>query len=55
MRTPIDSAQVTDTAERIELLRTVATDVAEAGKVADLQLVDGDALWVDTTLAPADA
>ena len=55
MRTPIDSAQVTDTPERIELLRTVASDVAEAGKVTDLQLLVGDALRVDATLAPADA
>ncbi len=51
MRTPILTAVVTDTPARIALLRTVAADVAEAGKVADLQLVEGDALAVDVTLA----
>ena len=55
MRTPIDRAVVTDTAERIDLLRTVATDVAEAGKVLDLQLVVGDAFTVEVTLTEPDA
>ena len=55
MRTPIERAVVTDTPERIALLRTVAADVAEAGKVVDLQLVEGDAAGVEVTLADADA
>ena len=55
MRTPIERAVVTDTPERIALLRTVAADVAEAGKVVDLQLVEGDAAGVEVTLAESDA
>ncbi len=54
MRTPIEVAEVTDTAERIALLRTVADDVAEAGKVAELRLADGDELSVRATVAPPD-
>jgi valyl-tRNA synthetase len=55
MRTPIERAVVTDTPERIALLRTVSADVAEAGKVEDLQLVEGGELAVDVTLAPTEA
>ena len=55
MRTPIDSAEVTDTPDRIALLRTVVDDVADAGKVARLSLVEGDGLRVLTTFAPAEA
>ncbi|UDY37329.1 valine--tRNA ligase [Dermatobacter hominis] len=51
MRTPIEKAVVTDAPERLALLRSVAADVAEAGKVADLQLVEGDQLGVEVTLA----
>ena len=51
MRTPIERAVVTDTAERLALLRTVAVDVAEAGKVLDLQLVEGETLAVEVTFA----
>ena len=55
MRTPIERAAVTDTPERIALLRTVAADVAEAGKVADLQLVEGEVFGVEATVAGPDA
>ena len=55
MRTPIERAVVTDTAERIALLRTVAVDVADAGKVTDLVLVEGDTFAVEVTLADPDA
>ena len=51
MRTPIERAVVTDTAERIALLRTVAVDVADAGKVTDLVLVEGDTFAVEVTLS----
>ncbi len=51
MRAPIERAVVVDTAERIALLRTVAADVAEAGKVTDLELVEGEAFSVEVTLA----
>ena len=55
MRTPVVRAVVTDSAERIAVLRSVAADVAEAGKVADLQLTDGDSFSVEVTLADPDA
>ncbi len=55
MRTPIERAVVTDTAERIALLRTVAVDVADAGKVTDLVLVEGDTFAVEVTLSDPDA
>ena len=55
MRTPIEAAEVIDTAERIALLRTVATDVAETGKVMDLRLTEGDQFAVAATVAPVDA
>ena len=45
----------TDTAERIALLRTVAVDVADAGKVTDLVLVEGDTFAVEVTLSDPDA
>ena len=51
MRAPIERAVVVDTAERIALLRTVAADVADAGKVTDLELVEGEAFSVEVTLA----
>jgi valyl-tRNA synthetase len=51
MRTPIERAVVTDSPERIALLRTVAGDVADAGKVSELELVEGDAFSVRVTLA----
>jgi valyl-tRNA synthetase len=50
MRTPIRTATVTDTSERISLLRPVAADVAEAGKVGDLGLAEGDELSVTAEL-----
>jgi valyl-tRNA synthetase len=55
MRTPIERAVVTDTPERIALLRTVAADVAEAGKVDALELAEGDAFGVEVTLGTVDA
>jgi valyl-tRNA synthetase len=53
MRTPIEVAEVTDTAERVAVLRTVAADVADAGTVADLRIVEGEAFAVRATVAPS--
>ena len=55
MRTPIERAVVTDTPERVALLSPVATDVAEAGKVVELELVEGDTFSVEVTLGSPDA
>ncbi|MFZ4519474.1 MAG: valine--tRNA ligase [Microthrixaceae bacterium] len=52
MRARIERAEVTDTAERLALLRTVAGDVTEAGRVGVLALSEGDEFTVDATLAP---
>jgi valyl-tRNA synthetase len=55
MKARIERAEVVDTAERIELLRSVAADVADAGRVAALvvtELVGGAEPGVDVTLAP---
>ena len=39
----------------VVVLRSVAGDVAEAGRVADLQLVEGDAFGVEATLGEPEA
>ena len=54
MGSPIESAVVTDTAERIELFALAANDVAEAGKVETLTTQVGDDASVDTTIVPQD-
>jgi len=51
LRTAVDRAVVTDTAERTAALRLVEHDVRGAGAVADLVLADGEPS-VDITLAP---
>ena len=48
----LESAVVTDTAERIELFALAANDVAEAGKVETLTTQVGDDASVDTTIVP---
>ncbi len=53
MRARIERAGVTDTAERLELLRGVTADVTEAGRVDELDLVEGPEFSVVATLAPA--
>ena len=52
MRTDVVRAVVTDSAERAALLRPAAVDLAEAGRVADLQITDGEAFSVSVELAP---
>jgi valyl-tRNA synthetase len=52
MRTDVVRAEVVDTAERAALVRLAAADLAEAGRVAELVVTDGDAFAVTTELAP---
>ena len=51
MRTEITTATVTDTPERLAAFERVRADVADAGKVQQLQTAEGASLTVDTTLA----
>jgi valyl-tRNA synthetase len=53
MRAPIELAVVSDTAARLALLDSVASDVADAAKVVELRTQEADALAVDATVAPA--
>jgi valyl-tRNA synthetase len=43
MKTPVTTLVVTDTPERLALVRLAQADVVNAGLVADLQLVEGEA------------
>jgi valyl-tRNA synthetase len=53
MRADVERATVTGPAEQIARVREAAGDLAAAGRVADLVLVDGPApLTVDVVLAP---
>ena len=52
MRTDVVRAVVVDTAERAALVRLAAADLAEAGRVADLVIEDGDDFAVTAELAP---
>jgi len=54
MRTDVRVAIVTDTAERLALLSRAAGDLASAGRIADLRLVEGDTPSVKVELAPED-
>ena len=51
MRAEIDRAEVVDDPARLELLRTVLADVAEAGRVREFVLGEGAELSVTCTLA----
>jgi valyl-tRNA synthetase len=51
MRAEVSRAVVTDTPERLAALRRAATDVQEAGRIADLVLEEGAALAVKIELA----
>ena len=53
LRTEVVRATVTDTAERLAVLGTVAADVCAAGRVTELILAEGDELSVTCELAPA--
>jgi valyl-tRNA synthetase len=54
MRTAVDRAVVTDTPERLALLRFAEADLRGAGVITDLELVEGEALAVEVSLAPAE-
>jgi hypothetical protein len=51
MRAEIERAEVIDDPARLELLRTVLDDVAEAGRVREFVLGEGAELSVACTLA----
>jgi valyl-tRNA synthetase len=53
MRTEVVRATVRDSAERVAALRLGAADLAEAGRVADLVIDEGEP-GVDAELVPAD-
>ena len=42
LRTPVARAVVTDSAERLSVLKSVAADVKDAGRIAELVLKEGD-------------
>ena len=52
LRTEVELATVTDTAERIAVLEQVAADVCAAGRISDLVTIEGTELSVDCKLAP---
>jgi valyl-tRNA synthetase len=54
LRTDIVRCTITDTADRIALLRLAERDLCDAGKIQVLDLVEGAGLSVDAELAPAD-
>jgi hypothetical protein len=45
---------LTDTAERLDLLRPALADVAAAARAEKITLSEGDGLAVDIELAPVD-
>jgi valyl-tRNA synthetase len=51
MRTPVASVTVTDTPDRLALLRLAESDVRSAGNVGELTLVEGEGFSVAVTLA----
>ncbi len=51
MRTDVTAATVTDTADRLALLARASADLASAGRIADLRLVEGDTPAVAVELA----
>jgi valyl-tRNA synthetase len=54
LRTDVTRATLTDTPARLAALRLAEADLREAGRIADLTLVEGPALTVDVELAPPD-
>ena len=52
MKATIERAAVTDTAARLELLRSVLDDVGQAGRVDAFELSDGDEFTVDCVVVP---
>jgi valyl-tRNA synthetase len=54
LRTDVTRAVVTDTPARLAALRVAEADLRDAGRIAELILVDGDGLTVDVELASPD-
>ena len=54
LATPVVACTLTDTAERLDLLRPALADVAAAARAEKITLSEGDGLAVDIELAPAD-
>ncbi|HZA76607.1 MAG TPA: valine--tRNA ligase [Acidimicrobiales bacterium] len=54
MRAPVTSVTVTDTPDRLALMRLAVADVRSAGHIAALEMVAGGAFSVAVTLAPED-
>jgi valyl-tRNA synthetase len=52
MRAAVERAVVTDTPDRLAALARADRDVCDAGSIAQLDLVEGDAASVNVTLAP---
>ena len=53
LATPVTACTLTDTAERLALLRPVLRDVTAAARATGIDLVEGDALSAEVTLEPA--
>jgi len=53
LATPVTACTLTDTAERLALLRPVLGDVTAAARATGIALVEGDALSAEVTLEPA--
>jgi len=54
LATPVVACTLTDTAERLDLLRPALDDVAAAARAEKVTLSEGDGLAVDIELAPVD-
>ena len=54
LATPVVACTLTDTAERLDLLRPALADVAAAARAEKITLSEGDGLAIDIELAPAD-
>ena len=53
LATPVAACTLTDSAERLALLRPVLDDVTAAARATGIDLVEGDALSAEVTLEPA--
>jgi hypothetical protein len=51
MRAEVSRVEVTDTPERLALVKAAAQDLADAGRIAALDLTEGGAVVVAVTLA----
>jgi valyl-tRNA synthetase len=52
LRTDVVRATITDTPERLAALRAAESDLREAGRLAELVLLEGEGLGIDVELAP---